>query len=339
MSLITDDAPPVDVLEATFPLGDWQDVERLPAGKSQHYLVTTSLGRFVVRRSYRSKQPDDVRFEHELVAHLRAEGFPGPEFVPTTDGEPYACLDGRLWRTAVFVSGRSATIADAGDAEAAARALARYHQIVEGFRASVPTPTAPFLPEALTERLAAVDACLLGEPPADLAAPLRFARDQAAAVITRLEELYREIPVTTIHAGCRRGSTLFDGDRIAVVLDFDSAHEEARALDVAVAVHDFAKLYGDPGSDDYKVHLDRTVAGRFVAAYHSLAPLSAAEVEAIPMLLVAKRLKRALGRFARLLSGEPLSVNDHKKIALELARVRSLTERDGLLENLRCTSS
>lgn len=322
---------PVDALRAEFDLGDWREARALPAGKSQHWVLATRLGRFVLRRSYRSKQPDDVRFEHELVAHLRSHGFPGPEFVPTVSGEPYAVIDGRLWRVSVFVTGRPARIADPGDAEAAARALARYHQIVDGFAASVPTPAAPLIPDALAERLGAVVHARGGAaPPAELAAEAGYALDQAEAVTARLHALYQSLPVTTIHAGCRRGSTLFDGDRLLAVLDFDSAHREARALDVAVAVHDFAKIYGDPASPDYKVHLDPAVAGRFVAAYHGVAPLGTAEVEAVPLLLLAKRLKRALGRCARLMAGEPLSVNDHNKIRLEVARVRSLLERDGL---------
>jgi homoserine kinase type II len=252
-------------------------------------------------------------------------------------------VDGRLWRVSLFVTGRPARQAHPGDAATAARALAQYHELVDGFTASVPTPEAPLVGEALADRLASVIARLDERPalPAgEVGASLDYALERADAVAARLAELYRDLPVTTIHAGCRRGSTLFDEeDRLAVVLDFDSAHREARALDVAVAVHDFAKLYGDPQSVDYKVHLDPAVAGHFVGAYHAEAPLSAAEVEAIPLLLLAKRLKRALGRYERLLAGEPLSVNDVKKIALEVARVRSLTERDGLVPVLAASTA
>ncbi|HYH48861.1 MAG TPA: phosphotransferase [Acidimicrobiia bacterium] len=355
MSVETDAAPvapdsagrrieplPADALQRAYDLGLWAEVRAMPAGKSQHYFLTAGLGRFILRRSYRAKQPEGVQFEHELVAHLRAHGFPGPEFVLTRDGEPFAVVDGRLWRVSVFVTGRPARQAHPGDAAAAARALAQYHELVDGFSASVPTPEAPLVPWALADRLAAVIARLDQRPaiPAgEVGASLDYALERAEAVTTRLQELYQTLPMTTIHAGCRRGSTLFDEERLAVVLDFDSAHREARALDVAVAVHDFAKLYGDPESIDYKVHLDPAVAGHFVGAYHAEAPLSAAEVEAIPLLLLAKRLKRALGRYERLLAGEPLSVNDVKKIALEVARVRSLTERDGLVPVLTASTA
>ena len=324
---------PRAVLQAAFDVGDWREVQPLPAGKSQHHLLTTTRGRFVLRCSYRSKHPEAVRFEHELVAYLRARGFPGPEFVPTVEGEPCAQVDGRLWRLAWFVAGQPASAGIPGQAEAVAEALARYHQLVVDFSASVPTPEAPLMPAALAERLAAVPTEERFVPE-DLVAPLRFALAQGRAIHRRLEELYGVLPATTIHAGCRRGSALFDGGVLRVVLDFDSAHHEARAVDVAVAVHDFAKVYGDPTSPEYKVHLDRAVAARFVDAYQGVSPMTPEELEAVPLLLLAKRLKRALGRYARLLAGDPLSPNDLRKIALELARVRSLGQGGDLVSAL-----
>ncbi|MGH9008792.1 MAG: phosphotransferase [Acidimicrobiia bacterium] len=335
---MTADAPLVsDRLAAAFDLGDWEDIDLIVGGKSQHHLVTTNRGRFVLRRSYRAKAADDVRFEHELVAHLRGGGFPGPEFVPTRDGEPFAMIDDRLWRVSVFAPGQPARADDATHLETVARTLAWYHTLVDGFTASVPAPSVPRLPDALRNRLDAVAEGLSGvEGNSNGGTPtggdaLRYALETGELVTARLEAMWNELPTTTVHAGCRRGSALFDGDRLVVMLDFDSAHTDVRALDLAVAVHDFAKIYGDPGSADYKVHLDAGVKDQFLAVYRGHTPLLPVEVEAIGLVLVAKRLKRAFGRHSRMLRGEPLSANDHKKIDLELARVRSLLERDGSL--------
>ncbi len=53
---------------------------------------------------------------------------------------------------------------------------------------------------------------------------------------------------------------------------------------------------------------------------------TAAEVQALPLLLEAKRLKRSLGRRLRVVHGEPLSENDHAKIRLEDSRLAWLDE-------------
>ena len=54
-------------------------------------------------------------------------------------------------------------------------------------------------------------------------------------------------------------------------------------------------------------------------------------MEALPLLLEAKRLKRGLGRRSRVLDGESLSGNDYEKIRLEDLRLAWLDEhRDAL---------
>ncbi len=49
-------------------------------------------------------------------------------------------------------------------------------------------------------------------------------------------------------------------------------------------------------------------------------------MEALPLLLEAKRLKRGLGRRSRALDGEVLSDNDYEKIRLEDQRLAWLDE-------------
>jgi Ser/Thr protein kinase RdoA (MazF antagonist) len=332
VSPVERDALPVERLEVCYDLGRWEQLAGMPLGKNQHWSFAATAGRFVLRRSYRAKTPDGIRFEHELVAHLRANGFPGPVYVPTVHGAPCAEVDGRLWRVAEFVPGRAARIADVDDSRKYGALLARYHQMVEGFEASVPKPEAELIPSALRARLTETAHLAGGVTLTDaLAAGFEGTLTRAEQVCSRLEALYPNLPRTLVHAGCRRGSVIFDeADRVAVVLDFDSAHTEARALDLAVGVFDFAKIYGEPGSADYKVHLEPVSAAAFLEGYRSVTPLGEAELEAVPLLILAKRLKRALGRYARLLSGGEMSAGDWAKITLEEARVRSLEGSRGL---------
>lgn len=327
MSLLERDTLPLELLEPCWDLGEWGHLDAMPLGKNQHWRFDTPRGRFVLRRSYRAKTSDGIRFEHELVTHLRRHGFPAPVYVPTTDGAPCAEVDGRLWRVAEFVAGRPARIAHVNDSRAFGAVLARYHQTVAGLRSSVPAPAGELIPEALRSRLDGT-AALVGAGaavPGSVAAGLDATLARAEQVCSRLEALYLVLPRALVHAGCRRGSVIFDGeDRISVVLDFDSARVEARAVDLAVGVFDFAKIYGEPGSADYKVHVDPSPAAAFLDGYRSVTPVGTAELEAVPLLILAKRLKRALGRYHRLLSGGEMSPGDWAKIALEEARVRSL---------------
>jgi Ser/Thr protein kinase RdoA (MazF antagonist) len=55
-----------------------------------------------------------MRFEHELVAHLRDNGFPAPVVVLTVSGDTCAAVDGDHYNVSVFVDGSAY---EAGNAE------------------------------------------------------------------------------------------------------------------------------------------------------------------------------------------------------------------------------
>jgi homoserine kinase type II len=188
--------------------------------------------------------------------------------------------------------------------------LGRYHRLVADLPAEVAEP--PALAE-LRERVARPDV----EP---------ALRARAVEVVGRLTALLPELPRVVVHGGARRGSLLFDGERVVGVLDLDSAHPDVRVLDLAVAVHDVGKVYTRLGDEDHKVALDLDRVAAVLTAYRGEVRTAPAEVEALPLLLEAKRLKRALGRINRARAGEQLSDNDHAKIHLEDNRLLWLDE-------------
>jgi homoserine kinase type II len=195
------------------------------------------------------------------------------------------------------------------------RTLGRYHRVVAD------QPAVVTLPLVLTELRARV-----AQP--DLEPGVRA---RALRVIDRLTALLPDLPRVVVHGGARRSSLIFAGDQVVGVLDFDSAHPDVRVLDLAVAVHDVGKVFTRSGADDHKVALDLDRVTEMLVAYRGESALTAAEIQALPLLLEAKRLKRGLGRRARLADGEALSENDHAKIRLEDARLTWLDEhRDDL---------
>jgi Ser/Thr protein kinase RdoA (MazF antagonist) len=193
----------------------------------------------------------------------------------------------------------------------------------------------PFLNEILRERLTEMpppeaisdlaDAYADHDPQIpDLLESLFYALEKSEEVLGLLDWLYPELPLLTIHGGCRRGRALFSGDRLVTMLDFDSARYEARILDLAIALHDFARVFGERGSPDFKVPLDLEVVSGFLGAYLQVNPLEPAEVEALPALLAARLLKRALGKYCSMIEEARVSQGHVRKTAQEVARVRWL---------------
>jgi len=306
---------PLAELARLWPLGGWFEVTRVAGGKNEHLRVRTAEGVHYLRRSYRSKSKAELIEQLTLMRLLRSRGFPAPALVPARTGTDHVEIDGRLWVAARGIQGtpfddrRPAHLREFG------RVLTRYQRVVADLPASSTEP--PVLTEL---RARAV------RPDAEGPLPAR-----AADVAARLTALLPDLPRVVVHGGARRGSLVFTGDHVSGVLDFDSAHPDVRVLDLAVAVHDVGKVYTTLGEEDHKVALDLDRVAVLLAAYREGMSCTAAEVEALPLLLEAKRIKRALGRLSRARAGDQLSENDHAKIALEDSRLHWLDEHRAAL--------
>jgi homoserine kinase type II len=326
---------PLEALAAFYPIGAWRSVEPIKGGKNDHAHVVADGGQYVLRRSQRLRSAEALAHEHALIDYLRQHGYPAPGVVRTVDGGTYATVRQRLYTLFVFVEGDRY---DGGRPEhlcQAGRSLARYHQLVAGYRPPVNGAEEEHLARALARRSKTFAELMVraSSDHAELLVDYRTLLNMANRVVEPLAALHPELPKLVIHGGCRRGSTIFDGDRLVAVLDFDSAHREARALDIAVALHDFGKIYGDPASPDFKVALDLDRVAAFMAAYGEIETPSPAELEAVPLMMRAKRIKRAMGKTLKYLRAGDVPPNEGKKLHMELRRLRWLDEHDaGLRE-------
>jgi Ser/Thr protein kinase RdoA (MazF antagonist) len=93
---------------------------------------------------------------------------------------------------------------------------------------------------------------------------------------------------------------------------------------IAIALHDLAKVFGERGSPDFKVPVDLEAVSGFLGAYLQANPLEPAEVEALPALLDARSLKRAIGKYRSMIEEARVTQGHLRKSAQEVARVRWL---------------
>lgn len=306
---------PVPDLEDLWPLGGWVRLEPVSGGKNEHYRLRAREGVFYLRRSHRGKARTELVAQLQLMRMLRLRGLPVPVAQPTSAGENHAVVHDRIWVVTRAIDGEGYDDASPVHLQELGRTLARYHDLTEDLDGGHGEP-----------RLVAELRARAVSPgmPATMATRARQVADSLA-------ELTPDLPRGVVHGGARRGSLVFRGDRVVGVLDFDSAHPDVRVLDLAVATHDVGKVYTEAGSADHKVRLDLSRVHALLAAYTGTRSLTQAEAAALPLLLEAKRLKRALGRVQRDRAGEALSANDHAKIALEESRIGWLDEhRDAL---------
>lgn len=313
---------PLDELVDLWPLGGWVALERVPGGKNEHYRLHAADGTFYLRRSHRSKSVTELVSQLDLMSLLRQRGFPAPVPQPTSSGLEHAVVQGRAWIVTREIPGRPYDDASEAHLRQLGRTVARYHRLTEDLDGGRGEPA------LLTELRARY--AQPGIPP-ELTA-------RAERLIASLAAMVPRLPRAVVHGGARRGSLVFDEDRVVGVLDFDSAHPDVRVLDLAVAAHDVGKIYTERGDADHKVRIDLGRVRTLLESYAEVRSLEPAEAAAIPLFLEAKRLKRALGRMQRDHAGEPLSANDHAKIELEIRRLALLDERRDELVQL-CESA
>ena len=313
---------PVAVLAVLWPLGGWVDVVPVPGGKTEHYRLTTDAGTFFLRRSHRGKARADLVAQLDLQRLLARRGLPVPVPVPTCSGADHAVVDGRLWTVTRAIDGQKYDDASEVHLRRLGECIGRYHRLTEDLDGGSGPPA--ILGELQTRAAAT-----------DLADPLRETADR---VVGGLVALTPDLPRAVVHGGARRGSLLFRDDQVVGLLDFDSARPDVRVMDLAVAAHDVGKIYTVSGDPDNKLRFDLSRVQALFTAYTDEIPLQPAEAEALPLLLQAKRLKRALGRMQRAQGGEQLSENDRAKIALERRRLAWLNDHRSDLARV-CTAA
>ena len=314
---------PFSRLAELWPLEGWRAVVRVPGGKNEHLRLTTGEGDFYLRRSYCSKSLDELTPQLLLMRLLRMRGLPVPVPVSSTEGLQWAEVEGRLWVLTPALPGSPYDDRSADHLRAFGRMIARYHSTVSDLQGARDEPR-PLV--ELREQLAGLES---DDP----------LLERAERVVDELALLSPDLPRLIVHGGARRGSLLFEGDEVVSLLDFDSAHPDVRVLDLAVAVHDVGKVYTSVGADDHQVNLDLDRVVGLLSAYCEVGTLTMSEAAALPLLIEAKRLKRALARLGRLRDGEQLSVNDHAKVELERNRLAWLDDHRHDLELICATGA
>lgn len=290
----------LEELTAAYGLGRVRRLRALEGGQvNESYELRTDAGRYVVRRSREGRSFAAVEFEHSLMEYLSDHGFPVPPLLRTRDGESCHPVEGRPYRITGFVEGGPYSPEDARHLAAAARTLALYHRLVQGYDPGREKPGLRSILADLEEGLR-LPWPPSGRPLADvspaLAECLACLGRQLLATCAWLVKSDAVPPRVVVHASCREGSFIFRGARVVAMLDYDLAHTDARTLDLGIALLSLAAVR------PAKTRLDPAAALAFLRAYRQVAPISGDELALLPWYLRARILKRQIVRYEHALA-------------------------------------
>jgi Ser/Thr protein kinase RdoA (MazF antagonist) len=325
------DMQAVDAVLLRFGLDERRAERIVPGGHvNAHWRVPGGPSDFVLRRYHSKRTKSSIAFEHELLRRL---GAAWPVAAPVdVGGAGTVEYGGRLWSLFPWLPGGPLPAHGRENVARQGGLLARLHRDL----AAGGTPQQREQFSKVWELDAhgwgigasgiTFDELLrsFGRDHPELAAAARRERDR------NLRELgafgYGELPEQPIHGDFAREHLLFDGGRLSGVLDFDLAHVDARASDIAWS------MISDCGEPPAETAIDPALAAAFVAGYCAESPLTEQEARLIVPLVRAQDLVilgDALRQWATPAGGAAQLPRIERRIR---QRLPQLEERAGAIE-------
>ena len=258
-----------------YNVGTLTDLQGISAGiENTNYFVYTTAGRYVLTL-FEKLTPAELPFYLGLMAHLADHGVPSARPLPDRSGNLLGELNGKPAALVSFLPGKDVEAPGPAHCAAVGAMLARIHLAGRSYGTRMANPRGlSWWLEVLPE--------ITGFLPAEEAALLHREVDHQA------RNRPAGLPEGAVHADLFRDNVLFEGLRVAGVIDFYFACTDALLYDVAITVNDWC--VGDDGA------LDSTRVAALLDAYAKARPYVEAEAAAWPLLLRAAALRFWISR-------------------------------------------
>ena len=285
------------IVMSNYDIGPITAVKEFPRGsrRAPKLIITSEKGEYLLKRRARGKDdPFKVAFSHALQLYLASRQFPLPHLIGTRkDNNSMLQHNNAVYELFEYIRGNSydnsleATF-DAG------KTLALYHKLLREYTPEFEPPVGSYHSSAAIHRS-------LDQLPNTLDDPERVARapeDQVDATTQFLRKTYLETakkveaaglnqwPAQIVHCDWHPGNMLFRHRKVVAVIDYDAARLQQRVIDVANGALQFSMLAGSEDPAQWPEYLDETRFKRFLRGYDEVDPVSVAELQVIPWLMV-----------------------------------------------------
>lgn len=299
-----------------YDLGIVADVREFPRGAraAAKVVLRTDRGKFLLKRRPVGKNDRyRVAFAHSLQLYLASKHFPLPHLIGTRENNNSMLRIGdSIYEAFEFIEGERYRGTMEQTIEAG-RTLALYHTLVRDFHSEWEPPQSYYHDSrSVVDSFGPMREVLVARPSAtgkldELSALLHdtqraYARAAKAVNDAGMNAWESQI----IHSDWHPGNTIFKGDLIIAVIDYESARIRPRVMDVANGCLQFAMVTGGHDLSKWDERTDERRARAFLRGYDAVSVLTRAELDIIPHLmqevLIAQTVQPILrtGTFARL---------------------------------------
>jgi len=268
--------------------------------ENSNFFVDTERGRYVLTL-FEKHPAEEVPYYLNLTAHLAEHGVPCAHPIADTAGVYLQSLQDKPAALIERLAGRTLERPSVEQCAAVGRALGQMHVAGCSFEQHRENGRGPRWWFQAMRDLADV-----------LDTENHRILDEERDYQCRFRNV--TLPRGTIHADLFRDNVLFEGDRLAGMIDFYYACDDCLLYDVAITVNDWC------GRADG--HLNRERARALLDAYHARRPFTESEAGAWPMMLRAGALRFWLSRLLDLHFPRPAEVphvkepDEYRKVLL-----------------------
>lgn len=266
-------------LLAAYEIGQLRELLPIQEGvENSNYLLSTTLGRFILTIYERRVDPRDLPFFLGLLQHLAERGLPCPLPVHGADGDILRQVAGKPASIVTFLGGRSVRRPTVAHCRMLGAALAALHLAGQGFRLTRTNGLGPAGWQDLAERCTArADEVANG-----------LSREMNEELAHLLAHWPADLPAGVIHADLFPDNVFFADGRISGLIDFYFACNDLFAYDLGICIN--AWCFEADGA------FNVTKARALVEGYRGVRPLSAAELDHLPLLARGSALRFMLTR-------------------------------------------
>ncbi|MBN1349246.1 phosphotransferase [candidate division KSB1 bacterium] len=267
---------------------------KLVAGgtRNRNYMLLVDSQKYFLRcRNQAFCNIQSIRFDHELMRHLRSKGILAPCPILTASGESWLDLDDQIYELFTYIEAKGVYHQhDTDQLKNAGKALGQFHQAVFDFQPGVekskfridPPEKAAARIKELVSRSDDPNAGKLGD----------YIMKQIDRVKQQLPDaLFFELPSLIVHGDYHPANVKYNGKQVAGFFDLDWASRQPRIYDLSYGLLYFVALRENDidGSDIYSLTQtckpDIHRSSLFVSSYLNYIDLQPFEIDLLPIMM------------------------------------------------------
>lgn len=263
---------------------------------NKHWRIESAGNTYALRRYRIQRSAAAIEFEHAVLQHIEARGWPVAAPIPTRYDATVVDIHGRAYSLFPFLPGRPAP-RTARYTRLKGGLLARLHQDLASWEAPGQREGLGRAWELDSYIAAHCEYLTMNDLLANFAQQhselARTIKSQKYAMLRELSVLgFGEQPAVLCHFDFFHDNLLFQRDSLSGLLDFDMVHLDARVADIATSIQ--LDCLAPPAYSE----ISPVLAAEFVAGYVEQSRLSETEVQLIVPLMRAAILGLVAWRLA-----------------------------------------